>query len=132
MTIALCMICGELKRGAWCTCASCGEKPEAGDGLDLMFTDHYLTPSTLEQLGAVFQEIRSLSETVEQARQALVRYISTHHQGVIRSEFPEEQAKVLDALLSACTLPDVTIERRKRDPEWEKRRQKLAEPEEGF
>jgi hypothetical protein len=110
MTIALCLKCGETKWGAWCECEKCGEKPDVGSPLELIFTDHNYAPDTLEQLGAVLKEISSLSADSQQAQAAFLYYLSVHHPTILQVNCPPEEAKVFDALLAACTFEPVTIE----------------------
>jgi hypothetical protein len=128
MTIALCLKCGETKWGAWCECEKCGTKPDVGSRLELVFTDHNYAPDTLEQLGAVLKEISSLSEDTQQAQRAFLYYLSVNHPDILQVSFPPEDTQVLEALLAACTLKPVTIEKSFEALMEKKRRQDKGDP----
>jgi hypothetical protein len=54
MTVAICIACGEAKRGAWTACKDCGFRPELGweMAVSLVCSDQLLPPQQLASLGA--------------------------------------------------------------------------------
>ena len=53
MTTAICISCGEEKRGAWTLCPSCNHVPEGKTELakSVLLSDHYLSQSELKAVG---------------------------------------------------------------------------------
>jgi hypothetical protein len=54
MTMAICVRCGDEKRGAFVPCPGCGRRPRTDDelALALALTDHHQDPGTLQRIGA--------------------------------------------------------------------------------
>lgn len=54
MTVAVCLLCGEFKHGAFTPCRSCGYTPDDDESLTkhLLVTDHYHSHATLEAIAA--------------------------------------------------------------------------------
>lgn len=59
MTVALCLYCGSFTSGALVPCPACGHERTGDTGLDLSFSDWYISPASLEGLGGVVRTIRA-------------------------------------------------------------------------
>ena len=107
MTWALCFSCGEVKFGAICPCPKC-EVASTGDmNLDIAFSDHNITKSSLEDFGRVVAAIQENSEDRELCFWTFIRYISLNHSSILGVELDPELAHKCDSLLSQTSLPPV-------------------------
>lgn len=108
MTIALCLHCGSTKFGAFVPCREC-DYPRTGiDQVDVAFTDHFVHPSTLEELGAVIRAIAAVEQRGEQRTSAFLAYVSRNHPVILRVTMPEDVSAECDAVLARAALPTVT------------------------
>lgn len=109
MTWALCFNCGEVKFGAICPCPKCEVESTGDINLDIVFSDHNMTKSTLEDFGRVVKVIRSQSNDDDLCFWAFIRYVSVHHSSILCSNLDPELEDECDDLLSRVELPKVTI-----------------------
>ena len=110
MTIALCLNCGETKWGALCPCTSCQVESTGDMGIDIGFSDHYYTVTTLEQFGSVIKEINSHCDDQTKCYRTFIYYISQNHPNILRVEMKAEMEVEVEAIIAKCTLPSVVIE----------------------
>lgn len=105
MTMALCLNCGEIKFGAFCTCDVCKADATGDENLDILFSDWSHELEILEHFGSVIKEIHSHCNKSEICFWAFMLYASCKDPEsitiTIKSEIKQEAEKVL----SLCTLP---------------------------
>ena len=110
MTWALCLSCGETKFGALCPCPKC-EAGSTGDmNLDIAFSDHHMSKSTIGDLGKVIEKIRAVVTDDELSFWTFIRYVSVHHSSILGVDLNPEMAAKCDAVLSQIQLPEIQIE----------------------
>ncbi|MEN9213773.1 MAG: hypothetical protein Q6K12_00875 [Gloeomargarita sp. DG_1_6_bins_138] len=93
---------------AVCPCETCGCEATDDMTLNLVFSDHYHNPLTLEELGAVIREINRHSQDPMTRFWTFMTYVSRHHPSILAVELPAETQAQADAILQGCTLPQVT------------------------
>ena len=109
MTLALCFRCGEIKFGAWVPCQKCHGGPSGNKRLDLLFSDHHFAPATLEALGRMIMNIRSVGSNDVESFWTFMEYISRNYPQIIVVSIPEEfKTKVAD-LLAFLELPRIEL-----------------------
>lgn len=109
MTIALCLNCGSTKFGALCPCPSCQAGSTGDFGLDIAFSDHHLSQSTLEQLGAVIKAIATRTDDEELRFWSFIHYVSRNHPRILSVQLKPEAQERVEAILSGMSLPRVEI-----------------------
>ncbi len=109
MTWALCLNCGEVKFGAICPCPNC-QVPSTGHiSLDIAFSDHHLSKTTLEDLGRVIETIHEYSDDNELCFWTFIYYVSENHPSILKVNLPPEFASKVPKLLSTIKVPKITI-----------------------
>lgn len=111
MTMALCFHCGNTKFGALTACRACKGGPSGNVGIDIAFSDHRLSEATLERFGEVIKAIRPHCKDPEARFWAFLHYVSTHHPEIIGVQLKPEVRPEIEAILAACTLPSVVVEK---------------------
>ena len=109
MTIALCLNCGDTKFGAICPCPKCKVGSTGDIQLDILFSDHNFTVSTLENLGTVIKEIHLHCDNPDKCLWAFIHYISQKHPEILRVDLEPEAKQELQIVLDDCYLPVVRI-----------------------
>jgi hypothetical protein len=109
MTRALCFNCGDIKFGAICPCPKCGVGSSGDVNLDIAFSDHRISKTSLEQLGKVIGYIRERTADDELRFWAFIRYVAIHHTSVLDVTLEPELESRCDELLARGSLPDVRI-----------------------
>ncbi|MGH0030797.1 MAG: hypothetical protein ACQGVC_13460 [Myxococcota bacterium] len=108
MTIALCLHCGEIKRGGvFPECRACGQEQRRLGKVVLLLSDHYLEVDTLEELSTAFKEIRSRAPDAETTELAFMTLLSRSCEGVDIVAAPD--APPVDDLLSGISLGPVVF-----------------------
>ncbi len=79
-------------------------------GIDIGFSDHYYTVTTLEQFGSVIKEINSHCDDDYIRNWTFIYYISQNHPNILRVEMKAEMEVEVEAIIAKCTLPSVVIE----------------------
>lgn len=110
MTIALCLNCGETKWGAICPCRNCQIQSTGDMEIDIAFSDHNYTVTTLEQFGSVIKEINSHCDDDYIRNWTFIYYVSQNHPDVLRVEMEAEMEVEAEAIIAKCTFPSVVIE----------------------
>lgn len=111
MTWALCFNCGQIKFGALCPCPIC-QVSSCGDvELDILFSDHHLARTTLEELGAVVALLREATDDAELRFAAFLYYVTHNHPELLDVTFTLDGEAKIEALLADLDLPSVTIRR---------------------
>jgi hypothetical protein len=74
MTVAVCLKCGELKRGAWTPCRKCGYTPDDDESYTkhLLVTDHFLSRAQLKDVAGRIKAGESVEFPQEVLQQAWV------------------------------------------------------------
>jgi hypothetical protein len=78
MTTALCFNCGETKFGAWCPCGKCGVDTCGNRELDILFSDHRMTVTTLEKFGGLIRQLARVTSDPGVRFWAFISYVSQH------------------------------------------------------
>ena len=103
MTTALCMFCGETKFGAFCPYPAC-ESPATGDpNLDIMFSDHRMPVSNLQQFGDIIRAINAECDDLDTRFWSFITHVSKHYDEVLSAS---EQLRSMDQL-SAFIVHDL-------------------------
>lgn len=110
MTMALCFNCGHTKFGAICPCPECGVASTGDMNLDITFSDHCMSVTTIGAFGAVIRAIRQTCEDKELRFWAFIRFVSIHHSDILSVQIPPEQAAACDAVLARAHPPPVWVE----------------------
>jgi hypothetical protein len=77
--------------------------------LDIAFSDHHLSKSTLEELGQVVAAIHSASSNSELCFWTFIRYVSLNHPSILGVNLETDLQKRCDSLLQQVVLPTVTL-----------------------
>jgi hypothetical protein len=109
VTIALCLNCGSTKWGALCPCPACQAAATGDSTLDITFSDHRLSRSTLEQLGAVIKAIAIRADDQELRFWSFIEYVSRNHPDILRVELKPEVREQVEAVLSGLEVPPVEV-----------------------
>jgi hypothetical protein len=110
MTTALCFNCGETKFGAWCPCGKCGVASSGDRTLDILFSDHRMSVTTLKKFGDIIKTIAAHSDDPELRFWAFISYLSDHPTEMLSATPPPEIALRVENLLAECQLPIVEAE----------------------
>jgi hypothetical protein len=109
MTMALCFSCGNVKWGAIVPCDECGIGSTGEMGLDILFSDHHMAVSTLEQFGQIVKRINREVIDEEVRFWTFLYYGSQVHSDLLKSEPPGEIAEQVKALYHRLEFPDVKV-----------------------
>jgi parallel beta-helix repeat protein len=109
VTIALCLNCGKIKIGALCPCPCCGLSSSGDVDLDLLFSDHHLTPESLSQLGQVIGNIRSSTTDDELFSSAVLHFVQLQNPNLLTYDIESSQLKQVKRLLASLNLQPVTL-----------------------
>ena len=107
MTTALCLNCGETKFGAWCPCGKCRVESSGDRNLDILFSDHRMTVSTLTAFGTVIKQIAQYSDDSETRFWVFIAYLSSHPAKLLSAMPPPEIADHVESILAQLQLPIV-------------------------
>jgi hypothetical protein len=80
MTLALCLNCGVTKFGAVCPCPQCKFSTTGDFNLDITFSDHRFSKTTLQAFGAV---IASIHRVCDDGQLRFWTFIYTYRQGIL-------------------------------------------------
>jgi len=109
MTMALCFFCGNVKFGAICPCDQCHVNSTGDTNLDIIFSDHYMGCSTLEQFGAVVKLINSNVEDSEIRFWTFLTFVSERHSEVMKATPPPAIAEQVKSLYERLDFPQVEL-----------------------
>jgi hypothetical protein len=109
MTVALCLNCGSTKWGAFCPCPACQVSSTGDSDLDIAFSDHHLSHTTLEQLGAVVKAIGTRTTDLDLRIRAFLLYVSTYHPQILTVEFPPDLREQAETVLNGLEIPEVEV-----------------------
>ena len=110
MTTALCLTCGETKFGAFCPCSNCKAPATGNQGLDINFSDHRMSVSSLERLGAIIKSIRTKTDDDEVVFWTFISYMSSHPSEVLKADPPNQFASAISDVMANVSLPVVDLE----------------------
>lgn len=79
--------------------------------LDILFSDHHLARSSLEELGSVVRILCRATDDRELRFAAFLRYMTQNHPQFLEVRFTPEGERRIEMLLEGLDLPDVTIRR---------------------
>jgi len=116
MTWALCFACGETKFGAICPCPQCGVASSGDMTLDILFSDHYLSPETLAQFGKVVKVIQEEAEDPALGLSAFLYHVTRTYPGLLTYEPSPQARQQFAALLAPLDLPPVVVQPGHRSP----------------
>jgi hypothetical protein len=117
MTWALCFKCGATKFGALCPCAACQSAASGNIDLDIAFSDHWMSPATLEAFGEVIRAIGRVCDDEEVRFHAFLHYVSTQHPEILQIDLDPVAQSVCNELLIRANPPPVTVEPSPRMPQ---------------
>ena len=105
MTRALCFNCGHTKFGALLPCPECGSGSTGSMELDIAFSDHHMSGSTIEGFGEVIRAIRKVCDDNSLRARSFIRYVSNEHSDILTVDLPPGQAAECDEILKRAQLP---------------------------
>lgn len=109
MTVALCICCGELKFGAFCPCDKCKVSSSGNKDVDVAFTDHFHSPETLEEFGAVIKKMKSVCRDTDELYWCFVYWVLKNHPGILKGSLDPELEEQIVEILGDIELPKVTL-----------------------
>ena len=109
MTMALCFNCGHTKFGAISPCAECHVASTGDTSLDIAFSDHHLSTTTLGGFGEVIRAIQRVCDD-DLRFWSFIRFVSVNHSDILRVNLPPEHLAELDAVLARANPPPVVVE----------------------
>lgn len=113
MTCSLCFTCAHVKwDGIFVPCSNCGGTGTGFCELDMLFSDHHLSVSTLEGFGSVLRSIHRVVENPEVRLWAFMYHVSRHHPSLLRFDVPPSQEERFAAMLERAEPPVVIVEER--------------------
>ena len=118
MTWALCLSCGAIKFGALCPCSGCGVSTCGDMDLDILFSDHYLARSSLEELGTIIEVLCHASGDPELRFAAFLHLMAQQPPQFLQGSFTPEGQREIEALLEGLELPQVTLRKAKAFAGW--------------
>lgn len=124
MTMALCFSCGDVKFGAICPCSKCGVNSTGDMGLDILFSDHNMAVSTLEQFGLVVKLINSNVENPPIRFWAFMQYVSVNHSDLLSIGLPGDIADQVTSLYERLEFPPVEMRSGRQEPKLADRSEK--------
>lgn len=110
MTWALCLNCGATKFGAICPCPDCGVASTGDMNLDIAFSDHHLSVSTLEGFGGVVRAIREVCGDDELRFWSFIHHVSQHHPDVLGVTLSADQFDRCAEVIARANPPPVEVE----------------------
>lgn len=128
MTMALCFNCGHMKFGAIVPCPECQVSSTGDMNLDIAFSDHRISPATIEAFGEVVRAIQRVCADDELRFWAFIRFISVNHGDILGVEMPPDQAAECDAVLARANPPVVTVGESRKARFMREREQEGGEP----
>ena len=114
MTWALCFNCGATKFGALCPCPECAFASTGDMNLDIAFSDHRLSESTLKAFGTVVASIRRVCDDDQLRFWSFIHYVSTRHPALLGVNLPAEQRERCEAVVARANPPPITVEESER------------------
>lgn len=109
MTQALCLHCGEIKRGALTQCRACGSGPTGNENLDIEFSDHLIAVESLRQFGRVIQALRKTGRPDDVCFWAFITFVAERHPSILSASAPPELQDPVRATLNDASLLDVQV-----------------------
>lgn len=119
-TFSLGLNCGEIHFAAFNPCDKCGFQVDMSKDaslamLALQFTDHYMTPKSLREFGAVIKAIKPACSDGNERLWVFLQYVYNNHPGILeRIRVPPPYDKTVPGILSRLKLPVFTVERARR------------------
>lgn len=111
MTTALCLNCGATKFGALCDCGECGAGATGDWLLDVTFSDHNMSVTTLRAFGEVVRSIQCVCDDDQLRFWSFIYFVSTRHPDILACRLPPEQIERLEDLLLRASPPAVVVTR---------------------
>jgi len=99
MTKALCLNCGHTKFGAITPCPECNVASTGDMNLDVTFSEHRISISTISELGKVIQDIRRVCKNDKLRFKSFIRYVSLNHPSILSLEQPPDERAECDDVL---------------------------------
>jgi hypothetical protein len=109
MTTALCFNCGHLKYGAICSCPKCKLRSTGDTKLDILFSDHFMAHSTLNQFGTVVKFINEHVDHKDIRFWTFMFYVSERHSDLLKIDPPQALAEQIQDLYSQLEFPSVQV-----------------------
>lgn len=97
MTLALCLSCGALKHGALCPCQTCHREPTGNSELDIAFSDHFVSPSTLRELGKIIQVLNKNIGDEKLKTDVFLKFVSEKTPNILVYKLPEDRFEIVNA-----------------------------------
>lgn len=110
MTMALCFNCGHTKFGALVPCQECRSGPTGDISLDIAFSDHHMSVSSIGAFGEVVRAIHRVCDDDVLRFWSFIRYVSVNHGDILGVQMPDEAAARCDAVLALAQPPPVIVE----------------------
>ena len=100
MSLALCLVCGNIKFGALCECVKCGAGTTRNTDLDILFSDWQMSEEFMEELSNIIIKINSIGNNKEVNFWAFLAYMSKEHSDILEINVPNEFRDDVNNLLS--------------------------------
>ena len=78
--------------------------------LDIAFSDHHVSVTTLKGLGQVIQSIREISDDEQSRFWAFIHYVAKRHPDLLGVRMSEEERQRYEELVTLANPPDVVFE----------------------
>ncbi len=110
MTLALCFNCGAIKVGALNPCQKCMVGSTSNPDLDIAFSDHRLSKSTLEDFGSVIRQIKEVCSDDQTRFWTFISYVSENYPAILTCDVKPEMATQVRQVLTGVQLPQIAIQ----------------------
>lgn len=104
MTMALCLYCGKTKFGALVPCPYCQTQGTGHMMLDIKFSDHNFSHTTLEQLGEMIERIREVCPDNQERYNAFFYFVKKSNPSILQTTFSPEQRRKADEVLTRANI----------------------------
>lgn len=119
MTQALCLRCGTRKFGALLACSRCGAAPVFPVDLNLLFSDHALAVSTLDDFGQALVALAAVcldggpDGGTDHAlpMKCFLHWVAQRWPDLLSIQLQADERLALDALIARAALPPVKVVR---------------------
>jgi hypothetical protein len=99
-----------VKWGAIVPCPECNVGSTGDINLDIAFSDHRMSVSTLTAFGEVVMAIRRVCEDDRRRFWSFIRFVSANHSDILGVQMSLEEAAACDAVLASADPPRVVAE----------------------
>lgn len=104
MTLAICLRCGEKKFGALNDCPLCGTPPSGDSELDILFSDHRMSPEDLDHFARVIRRIKEVTSSFPDAFRVFMVHLGIHYPELVTLDLSAEEFREVGTVLDSLNL----------------------------